>query len=253
MRRIAHLSDLHFDRVDPGLVDSLLRDLEQQQPHVVAVAGDLTLKGLNREFRAARAFLDRLPAPCVVVPGNHDIPRFDLIERFTDPFAAWRRSIGPTTEPFWHDDQLVVAGLNTVRTLFLHPDWSAGSVSSRQLNRLAERLAELPGRMVVVVAHHPPSHPVGHASRPLNRARLLRAWLGGRKVRALLTGHLHRFRMEQDGPTLLLDAATALSHRLRGQSNGYNLIELDGPETRARARHFVDGAWRDMETVAAPG
>jgi hypothetical protein len=121
-----------------------------------------------------------------------------------------------------------------------------------QLNRLATRLAALPGRALVVVAHHPPDHPPNHPSRPLHRAALLREWLGGRNVRALLTGHLHRHRMGHDGATILLDAPTALSHRLRGEANGYNILELECGRTRLRIRRHAAGEWTEEAAIDAP-
>ena len=81
MTRVAHLSDLHFGRHDPRVVEGLLRDLEDQRPDLVAVSGDLTQRAREREFDAGASFLRRLPCPWLAVPGNHDIPLFDVIRR----------------------------------------------------------------------------------------------------------------------------------------------------------------------------
>src|SRR3954463_7318803 len=72
VRRLAHLSDLHFGRVDPAAVEGLVRSLEDARPDLIVVSGDFTQSARTGEFRAARAFLDRLPAPTFAVPGNHD-------------------------------------------------------------------------------------------------------------------------------------------------------------------------------------
>src|SRR3954464_10544929 len=81
MRCLAHLSDLHFGRVDPAAVEALLRSLEAARPDLVVVSGDFPQSARTGEFRAARAFLDRLPAPTFAVPGNHDLPQWDPLER----------------------------------------------------------------------------------------------------------------------------------------------------------------------------
>jgi 3',5'-cyclic AMP phosphodiesterase CpdA len=113
MRRIAHLSDLHFGRTDPAVVEALVAELNADPPDLVAVSGDLTMRARRREYRAARAFLDRLRAPVLAVPGNHDITAHWLHERFLDPLGRWRRFIADEPEPVWADDELAVVGVNT--------------------------------------------------------------------------------------------------------------------------------------------
>ncbi len=87
MRRIAHISDLHFHLTDPAVVEALVAELNTGPPDLVAVSGDLTMRARSREFRAARAFIDRLRAPVLAVPGNHDITSYWLHERFLDPLG----------------------------------------------------------------------------------------------------------------------------------------------------------------------
>src|SRR5207253_1287181 len=78
MRTIVHLSDVHFGRVDAAIVAPLVDTIRAIAPDLVAVSGDLTQRARRAQFRAARAFLDRLPVPQLVVPGNHDVPLFNL-------------------------------------------------------------------------------------------------------------------------------------------------------------------------------
>src|SRR5690606_17651604 len=98
--RIAHLSDLHFGRHDPAVVDSLAADLDSQAPDLVVVSGDFTQMGTRAEFTQARAFLDTLAAPVLAVPGNHDVPQINMIRRILDPYGLFRRFIAPEHEPF---------------------------------------------------------------------------------------------------------------------------------------------------------
>ena len=95
MPAIAHISDLHFGKEDPPVAEALLEELRTRSPRLVAVSGDLTQRAREREFRAARAFLDRLPGVVLVVPGNHDVPLWDVVSRFTRPLHRYRRHLTP--------------------------------------------------------------------------------------------------------------------------------------------------------------
>src|SRR3954454_332849 len=101
MRRLAHLSDLHFGRVDPAVVEGLLRSLEAARPDLVVVSGDFTQSARTEEFRAARAFLDRLPAPTFAVPGNHDLPQWDSVERLGRAYGREPRLAAPGRGRGW--------------------------------------------------------------------------------------------------------------------------------------------------------
>src|SRR4029077_8283305 len=111
MRTIVHLSDVHFGRVNATIVDPLEAAIRAIAPDLVTVSGDFTQRARRSQFRAARAFLDRLPTPQLVVPGNHDVPLFNLPARFLDPFGGYRRYISPDLEPAYQDDELIVVGL----------------------------------------------------------------------------------------------------------------------------------------------
>lgn len=252
-RRIAVLADLHFGSVSPGSADALLADVQAARPHVVAIAGDLTLRAARDEFEAAAGFIARLGVPVLAVPGNHDIPAYNLLHRFVDPFGRWRRYIAPDTEPVWHDDKLVLLGLNTVRRMALHLDWSAGRVSGAQLGRLAASAQALPGRTLIVVAHHPPLHPPElKRAYPLARGDAAIAAFRAAGVGAVLTGHLHRQLTYRDGGILFVQAGTALSSRLVGEPNGWTLVSVDGTTLCSTARSLVDGAWRDVSIEKRP-
>ncbi|WP_376088560.1 metallophosphoesterase family protein [Roseomonas sp. CCTCC AB2023176] len=157
MRRLDHISDLHFCRVDQGAVDSLLARLNGDPADLVVVSGDLTMRARRREYAAARAFLDALRAPWVAVPGNHDITAYYPWERFLDPFGRWGEFIAEDPEPVWQDGEVQVIGLNTVARAHLNTlDWQNGRVPRAGLLRVLRRLRRLPeGPYRIVVAHHP--------------------------------------------------------------------------------------------------
>jgi 3',5'-cyclic AMP phosphodiesterase CpdA len=246
MRTIAHLSDLHFGREDPDVVAALLAELGERRPTVVAVSGDLTQRARPTQFRAARAFLDRIEAPQVVVPGNHDVPLYDVVRRFTSPLGRYARFVTPELEPAYADDALHVLGVSTARSL----TWKEGRISLDQIEALRRRFCDgaAPPRLRVLVAHHP-FGAAADGARPRVAGRSGRALrvLAGCGLDLLLTGHLHRLAHgELEHPVerlsravLAFHAGSATSVRLRGEPNSYNWIEVDGPRLVLTIRSFA--------------
>src|SRR4051794_18381769 len=198
MRRLAHLSDLHFGRVDPAAVDALLRSLEEARPDLIIVSGDFTQSARTQEFRATRAFLDRLPAPVFAVPGNHDLPQWDPLERLLRPYDRYRRFIAHELEPVWTDTELGIVGVKSPRRLPHNLNRAAGRVSERQLERVLARLDPMPPELVrIVVVHHPLLLPEVPPRRPLPAHAFTRgagralAAFARHRVRLVLSGHLH--------------------------------------------------------------
>src|SRR5215204_2529976 len=152
MRTLVHISDLHFGRLDPRTVPPLREAIVASRPDVLVVSGDLTQRARDEQFAAARQFLDSLPVPRIVVPGNHDVPLYDLFSRWLRPLAAYRRHIDENVEPFYDDEELAVLGVNTARSLTL----KNGRINARQVLRGCTLLdSSAPEATRVVVTHHP--------------------------------------------------------------------------------------------------
>jgi 3',5'-cyclic AMP phosphodiesterase CpdA len=245
VRTIAHLSDLHFGREDPAVVEALVRDLEERRPSLVAVSGDLTQRARAGQFRAARAFLDRMPAPTLVVPGNHDIPLFNVVQRWLGPLRGYRRHIHADPEPFFHDEDLAVMGVNTARA----GKWSDGRLSVRQIERIRDLFGPIPERVFkVVVTHHPFIPSPGereHALVERGFEALQAAERSG--VDLLLAGHLHMGFTGDVRPhylsirrsMLVAQAGTSTSVRHRGEPNTYNWIVVDPPSLSIEVRSWA--------------
>ena len=195
MRRIAHISDVHFGAEDPPVVEALRRDLLAEPYDLLVVSGDFTQRARPSQFRAAMQFVRSLPGPKLCVPGNHDLPLYDVVRRFARPTGRYRRFVNPDLTPVFRDEQLLVIGLNTARPLSWTFDgfWKDGRINSRQLRAVRRACAATPpGLFKVVVTHHPfLPPPAGRPHGIVHRARRALRTMAAVGVEALLAGHLH--------------------------------------------------------------
>jgi 3',5'-cyclic AMP phosphodiesterase CpdA len=272
MRTIAHISDIHFGRTDPAVVEGLVDDLSSRNPSLLVVSGDFTQRARERQYRHAAAFLERLPRPQLVVPGNHDIPLFDVIRRFFFPLNRYRKHITPDLRPVYSDEELFVLGVNTARS-FTH---KSGWISEEQLVDIKTRVCRQPvGVFRVVVTHHPfippPRDPRADVIR---QGETYIDELEDCGVDMLLAGHLHlayhddlRSHYKSAKRSILsVQAGTATSTRRRGEPNAYNWITVSRDlctvavrAWNAKDRCFeeslvtryerVDGQWQRQQQV----
>ena len=234
MKTLVHLSDIHFGRTDDAVVTAIVPMIHGLKPDVLVVSGDLTQRAKPDQFRAARRFLDALPAPQIVVPGNHDVPLYNVFQRFMQPLDKYRRFITRDLEPFYADSEIAVAGINTARSL----TFKDGRVNQEQMQLLHDRLAPLDDRMTkFVVTHHPFEVPEGVDDDQLvGRAKEAMKIFLEAGADVLLSGHLHTThiattarRYPVDGrAALVVQAGTATSTRGRGENNSFNRIRSEG-------------------------
>jgi 3',5'-cyclic AMP phosphodiesterase CpdA len=233
MRRIVHISDLHFGRANLALVEPLLASIVDLRPDVVAVSGDLTQRATVGQFKAARDFLRRIPFPQIVVPGNHDISFWNLYRRFWRPLERYRRYINAEAEPSYADDRLFLLGLNTARSLA----WKEGRISLAQIAWLRDQFYALaPHVFKVLVLHHPFVPLEGKDDfDAVGRADLALEAMENCGADLILAGHLHQSYSRQTASYYLLakhsilvaQSGTTLSARTRGERNSFNSIDVE--------------------------
>jgi len=241
MRTLLHLSDLHFGRVDPGILAPLVKFIGEIKPDLVAISGDLTQRARTTEFQAAKEFLASIPFPQIVVPGNHDVPLHNLISRFARSLDGYTRYIGADLQPSYTDPEIVVAGVNTARAW----TWKDGRINRRQLEKLQALLQAAPSRATkIVVTHHPFDLPAGAVGRVVGRSRLAMETLAECGVDLLLAGHFHiadttqtakRYKMAGYS-AIIVSSGTSTSTRGRGQPNSFNVIRIEQPDIAIERR-----------------
>jgi 3',5'-cyclic AMP phosphodiesterase CpdA len=236
MRRIVHLSDIHFGSVEDRVVDRAVECIRGLEPHLVVVSGDLTQRARSRQFIEAKKFLDQLPQPQIVVPGNHDVPLYNVFDRFLRPLEKFRKFITDDLTPTFFDDELAVMGVNTARSLVI----KGGRINHQQIRMIRDEMCRVPDTLLkMIVTHHPFDIPEGSDERDIvGRAKLAVPMIAECGADVFLSGHLHisnvetmakRYRLENGRAALVVQAGTATSVRARGEARSFNVLEFEHP------------------------
>jgi 3',5'-cyclic AMP phosphodiesterase CpdA len=238
MARIAHLSDVHFGAHDPRIAAATEAWLVGHRPDLVIVSGDFTQRARVAQFREASAWLGRLRASglrLLLIPGNHDIPLYDVTRRFLAPLDRYKRYIDDNLCPWFENDEVAILGINTARSL----TFKDGRINRDQLAMLHDRFGPVaPQKTRILVTHHPLfAMPIGEGSElseAVGRHRDAVAAVCRAGVHIALAGHFHRTyaeaarrMVETAGGSLVIQAGTATSTRLRNDElQSFNWIHV---------------------------
>ena len=239
--RLFHLSDIHFGLQDNRALAWVKGEIARHRPHAVAITGDLTMRARHREFAAATEWIGSLEAPVTVEVGNHDMPYFNLAERFLDPYRRFR-AIEDKVERTIELPDLAIVPLKTVARAQFRLNWSKGCVTRSALDACLRTIDALPpGTQALVAAHHPLVE-VGTDGTALtkNGAHAL-AELARRPVLAVLTGHVHDpFDLIEQTPSgaIRMIGAGTLSLRLRSTPPSFNELVWDGAKLTVTVRNL---------------
>lgn len=267
MVKLAHISDLHFGRIDQFAIDALAASLKHHRPDLVVATGDLTQSGRWREFRSASKFLEDLGVRYFCVPGNHDTPVVNLLSRFLNPWRRFEKFFGAARTKSVTVGEATVIGVNSARRAAARLNWSHGRLNSRQVAEavsIAEKEKER-RRFVFVACHHPFELGDNRAgSETVAGAKAAARLFAKAGVDAILTGHVHvssaTILADTGGRILSIRAGTSGSARGRGEAAAYNLIRVEdaGVTVETHRLHenafqaqmtasyrWRDGAWRD--------
>ncbi len=242
MTTLLQISDTHFGTERAPVVQALLQLARDHAPDVVVLSGDITQRARRSQFRAARSFIDQLQPPALIaIPGNHDIPLFNLAARVLAPYANYAQAFGENLEPVFEAPDLLVIGVNTTRPR-RHTD---GELSPEQIEGVGQRLRRaVASQLRIVVVHQPvlamrasDKHNLLHGHR-----QAVPAWAAA-GADIIMGGHIHLPYMRSLRTTFpdlprdiwTVQAGTAVSSRVReGLSNSVNVVRSEGAHSPRR-------------------
>lgn len=227
MSLLLQMSDTHFGTEQAQVVEALTTLARRELPDLAVLSGDITQRARPAQFRAARAFTERLGVPVLAIPGNHDIPLFDLWTRLRRPYARYVAAFGDDLEPVHRSPELMVVCVNTTRP-WRH---THGEISRLQVDRVA-RLLEGAGaaQLRLVVVHQPVAVTLAEDVPNVLRghAAALQRWAAA-GADLVMGGHIHlpyvMALRDLARPMWAVQAGTAVSSRLRnGAPHSVNLV-----------------------------
>ena len=250
-----HISDIHFGLADDRALDWVVQEIAEKRPAAVAITGDLTMRARHREFAAACHWIQNLDVPVTVEVGNHDLPYFNLIERFTTPYRRFR-AIEALLERKLTLPGLAIVSLKTVRRWQPRWPWSHGWVTGKALARTLAAIDALPpGTRVLVACHHPLVEAGTRGKAWTRGGDEALAELAKRGVLATLSGHVHDafdiVSQTPNGPVRMIGAGT-LSQRIRSTPQSFNEITWDGETLDVRVRSIADVPTPAMQVPEVP-
>lgn len=241
MKKLLHLSDLHFGTERPGIVDILVKDCHEINPDIIVISGDLTQRAKHDQYSAVKQFLKNFDDKKILcVPGNHDISLYNPLERFFYPFSKYKKWIASDLCIHYNIDNIAILGINSVTPY--KP--MGGYVTEKQLKMIGDYFKTQPFNFIrIVVMHHNLIRSERH--KIINDADKILEVFANAGVNLILSGHIHFSYIEQIKKSFLrhnmyvITAGTAISTRTT-EPNSYNLLEISEKAFTLTIRTFTD-------------
>lgn len=223
--KIIHISDLHFGMHNPSIIEPFFENLAVLKPDIIIISGDLTQRARHEQYQLLQIFLKRLPAPFLIVPGNHDIPLYNAFSRLLNPFKRYKHYISPQLDASFYNDEVNILGVNSV-TPYKIKD---GTLAPHTLDRIKNHFSSTSGQLNILFFHHNLNYFSG-MHHPLNNAEEFINYLKDSPIHMVCTGHLHYATLKlisknQAGSCAILHAGSLCCLRSKDKLNSFYLID----------------------------
>lgn len=239
MTIIVHISDTHFGTEVLPVVNALKQTIQTLAPDIIILSGDITQRARTSQFSAAADFMASLPAKAkLVIPGNHDIPLFNVFKRLVTPYGNYKKAFG-AREHMWYGGDVGVVCYDATSPFRHTRGHLTQQATLRHIDAIRKHLN--PGAILIACAHQPlvTAWPQDAHETLIDRDETASLW-SENHIDLALSGHVHvplLTTTEKAFPDLprhfiLAGAGTAVSHRIRpGAPNSFNVITAISKET----------------------
>ena len=246
--RIIQISDLHFGFHNPLIIEPFLKDLSQLKPDLILISGDLTQRAKISQFKSLKIFLDCLPVPLLIVPGNHDIPLHNLFLRLLNPFKHYKHYVSPHLDMSFSNKEVNILGVNSVTPLKIKD----GKLPKKTIQRIKSHFSKDSGQLNILFFHHNLNYFSG-MHHPLNNAEEFINYLKESPIHIVCTGHLHYCTVKvitknKHGNCIILHAGSLLCRRGKDKLNSFYVIDTQQLTCRIDWRVFVKDVFSSHET-----
>jgi 3',5'-cyclic AMP phosphodiesterase CpdA len=229
---LVHISDLHAGSpyFVPSLMDRAVVEINELAPDAVVCTGDLTEMGFRQDYLVAREYLERIVCPrLLVIPGNHDSRNVGYVhfeELFGERYCVM------------HEGGISIIGVDSTE-----PDLDYGTIGRARYRWLDEQFATPAWFRVFMLHHHLlPVPGTGRERNMVYDAGDTLEVLQRCKVNLVLAGHKHvpyAWRLEN---LFVVNAGTACSLRLRGETRPcYNIVTIGREQVRILRKYPFHG------------
>ncbi len=220
---IVQLSDLHVgSQFQPEVFETIVKEVNELNPDVIVITGDLTNEGLMKEYEKCKSLLKQFKTKKIIsISGNHDYRNtgYLLFKKFF-PFETINEL----------DNDVVLVTVGTAR-----PDRNNGEVGYRQNLWLERTMKKYKDKIKIVAMHHhliPIPDTGSDQLTVVDAGDVLRTVLDT-QVDVVLCGHKHRPWAWNFGKLTVVNAGTASSERLRGLfENTYNILTISNKKVQ---------------------